>query len=65
MVFKDHIVEKMVKVVEDLNTLAMRQSGLPEIQIKQMNEQARPQLHMIQGEVYEFLFSQNIIRRDV
>jgi hypothetical protein len=65
MVYKDHIVEKMVKVVEDLNTLAMRQSGLPEIQIKQMNEQARPQLHMIQGEVYEFLFSQNIIRRDV
>ena len=65
MIFKDHIIEKMVKIVEDLNTLAMRQSGLPENQIKQMNEQARPQLYMIQGEVYEFLFSQNIIRRDL
>ena len=55
----------MVKIVENLNTLAMRQSGIPEIQIKQMNKQARPQLYMIQGEVYEFLSSQNIIRKDV
>jgi hypothetical protein len=65
MIYKDYIVEKMVEIVEDLNTSALRQSGFPEHQIKQMNDQARPQLHMIQGEVYEFLSSQNIIRKNV
>lgn len=61
---KNEVVEQMVEIAEDFNLLAIEGSGLPEEQIKQMIEQVRPQLYTIQGEIYDYLFSQGIIKQD-
>ena len=52
----------MVKIAEEFNLLAIQGSGLPEDQIKQMTEQVKPQLYAIQGEIYDYLLSQGIIK---
>lgn len=61
---KNEVVDQMVEIAEDFNLLAIEGSGLPEDQIKQMIEQVRPQLYTIQGEIYDFLLSQGIIKED-
>ncbi len=59
---KNEVVEEMVKIAEEFNLLAIQGSGLPEDQIKQMTEQVKPQLYAIQGEIYDYLLSQGIIK---
>jgi hypothetical protein len=59
---KNKVVEEMVKIAEEFNLLAIQGSGLPEDQIKQMTEQVKPQLYAIQGEIYDYLLSQGIIK---
>ena len=61
---KNEVVEKMVKIVEEFNLLAIQGAGLPEDQVAQMTEQVRPQLYTIQGEIYDALVSQGIIKED-
>jgi hypothetical protein len=61
---KNEIVEQMVEIAEDFNLLAIEGSGLPEEQIKQMIQQVRPQLYTIQGEIYDYLLAQGIIKQD-
>jgi uncharacterized protein YybS (DUF2232 family) len=61
---KNEVVEQMVKIVEELNLVAIESANLPEEQIKQMTEQVRPQLYTIQGEIYDFLLAQGIIKED-
>lgn len=59
---KNEVVEKMVGIAEEYNILAIQGSGMPEDQIKQMVDQVRPQLYEIQGEIYDYLLSQKIIK---
>jgi hypothetical protein len=42
--------------------LSIKGSGLPEAQVKQMIDQVRPQLYTIQGEIYDFLVKDGIIK---
>jgi hypothetical protein len=62
---KNEVVEKMVKIVEEFNLLAIQGSGLPEDQVAQMTEQVRPQLYTIQGEIYDALVKDGIINNGV
>lgn len=62
---KNEVVEKMVKIVEEFNLLAIQGSGLPEDQVAQMTEQVRPQLYTIQGEIYDALAKDGIISSGV
>ncbi len=59
---KNEVVEKMVGIAEEYNILAIQGSGMPEDQIKQMVDQVRPQLYEIQGEIYDYLLCQKIIK---
>ena len=52
----------MVSIAEEYNLLAIKGSGLPEDQIKQMIDQVRPQLFEIQGEIYDLLVKDGIIK---
>jgi hypothetical protein len=61
---RTEVVEQMVEIAEDFNLLAIEGAGLPEDQVKQMIEQVRPQLYTIQGEIYDYLFAQGIIKED-
>jgi hypothetical protein len=59
---KNQVVEKMVSIAEEFNMLAINGSGLPEDQAKQMIDQVRPQLYAIQGEIYDVLVQDGIIK---
>jgi hypothetical protein len=59
---KNDVVQEMVEIAERFNLLALEGSGLPEDQIKQMTEQVKPQLYAIQGEIYDHLASQGILK---
>jgi hypothetical protein len=59
---KKEVVQKMVSIAEEFNLLAIEGSGLPEEQIKQMTDQVRPQLYEIQGEIYDQLVKDGIIK---
>ena len=59
---KNQVVEKMVSIAEEFNMLAINGSGLPEDQAKQMIDQVRPQLYAIQGEIYDALVQDGIIK---
>jgi hypothetical protein len=59
---KKEVVQKMVSIAEEFNLLAIEGSGLPEDQIKQMTDQVRPQLYEIQGEIYDQLVKDGIIK---
>jgi hypothetical protein len=59
---KNKVVEKMVAIAEEYNILAIQGAGMPEDQIEQMINQVRPQLYTIQGEIYDYLLSQGIIK---
>jgi hypothetical protein len=59
---KNEVVQKMVSIAEEFNVLAIQGSGLPEDQIKQMINQVRPQLYEIQGEIYDQLVKDGIIK---
>jgi len=59
---KNQVVEKMVSIAEEFNMLAINGSGLPEDQVKQMIDQVRPQLYAIQGEIYDVLVQDGIIK---
>lgn len=61
---KNEIIQAMVEIAEEFNLQAVSQSGLPKDQVEQMVEQVRPQLYMIQGEIYNFLFDKGIIRQE-
>jgi len=61
---KNEVVAQMVEIAEDFNLLAIEGSGMPEDQINQMIEQVRPQLYTIQGEIYDFLLAQGIIKEE-
>lgn len=61
---KNEVVEEMVKIAEAFNLLAIQGAGLPEDQIKEMIDQVKPQLYTIQGEIYDFLLAQGIIKED-
>jgi type III secretion system FlhB-like substrate exporter len=61
---KSEIVDQMVEIAEDFNLLAIEGAGLPEEQVKQMIDQVRPQLYAVQGEIYDFLLAQGIIKED-
>jgi uncharacterized protein YktB (UPF0637 family) len=61
---KNEVVAQMVEIAEDFNLLAIEGSGMPEDQMNQMIEQVRPQLYTIQGEIYDFLLAQGIIKED-
>jgi hypothetical protein len=60
---KNQVVEKMVSIAEEYNLLAIQGSGLPGDQIKQMTDQVRPQLYEIQGEIYDTLVKDGIIKQ--
>jgi hypothetical protein len=59
---RDEIVTKMVEIAEAFNLQAMEGSGLSEEQIKQMVDQVRPQLYTIQGEIYDTLVEDGVIK---
>jgi hypothetical protein len=59
---KNQVVEKMVSIAEEFNMLAINGSGLPEDQARQMIDQVRPQLYAIQGEIYDVLVQDGIIK---
>jgi hypothetical protein len=59
---KNQVVQKMVSIAEEFNMLAINGSGLPEDQAKQMIDQVRPQLYAIQGEIYDTLVKDGIIK---
>jgi cell division septum initiation protein DivIVA len=59
---KNEVVQKMVSIAEEFNVLAIQGSGLPEDQVKQMIDQVRPQLYTIQGEIYDVLVKDGIIK---
>jgi hypothetical protein len=59
---KSEVVDKMVKIAEEYNLLAIQGAGLPEAQIKQMTDQVRPQLYEIQNEIYDTLVKDGIIQ---
>jgi hypothetical protein len=59
---KNEVVQKMVSIVEEFNLLSIKGSGLPESQVKQMTDQVRPQLYAIQGEIYDVLVKDGIIK---
>jgi hypothetical protein len=59
---KNQVVEKMVSIAEEFNLLSIQGSGMPEDQIKQMVDQVRPQLYTIQGEIYDQLVKDGIIK---
>jgi hypothetical protein len=59
---KNEVVEKMVKIAEEYNLLAIQGSGMPEDQIRQMVDQVRPQLYEIQGEIYDTLVKDGLIK---
>jgi hypothetical protein len=61
---KNEVVDQMVEIAEDFNLLAIEGAGLPEEQVKQMIDQVRPQLYAVQGEIYDFLLAQGIIKED-
>jgi uncharacterized protein YktB (UPF0637 family) len=61
---KNEVVAQMVEIAEDFNLLAIEGSGMPEDQIKEMIDQVRPQLYAIQGEIYDFLLAQGIIKEE-
>jgi hypothetical protein len=60
---KNEIIERMVKVAEEHNLIAMQGAGLPEDQIKQMVEQVRSQLYTIQSDIYDVLVAEGIIKK--
>jgi hypothetical protein len=59
---KNEVVQKMVSIAEEFNVLSIKGSGLPEAQVKQMIDQVRPQLYTIQGEIYDVLVKDGIIK---
>jgi hypothetical protein len=59
---KSEVVDKMVKIAEEYNLLAIQGAGLPEAQIKQMIDQVRPQLYEIQNEIYDTLVKDGLIK---
>jgi hypothetical protein len=59
---KSEVVDKMVKIAEEYNLLAIQGSGLPADQIKQMTDQVRPQLYEIQSEIYDTLVKDGLIK---
>lgn len=59
---RDEAVTKMVEIAEAFNLQAMEGSGLSEEQIKQMVDQVRPQLYTIQGEIYDTLVEDGVIK---
>jgi hypothetical protein len=61
---KNEVIQTMVEIAEEFNLQAMGQAGLPEDQIKQMVEQVRPQLYAIQGEIYNFLSDNGVIKQE-
>jgi hypothetical protein len=60
---KKEVVQKMVAIAEEFNRLAIEGSNLPEAQVKQMIDQVRPQLYDIQGEIYDTLVKDGIIKQ--
>lgn len=59
---KSEIVERMVKIAEEHNLMAMRGAGLPEDQIEQMIDQVKPQIYTIQSDIYEVLVAEGVIK---
>jgi CO dehydrogenase/acetyl-CoA synthase epsilon subunit len=62
---KNAVIEKMVKIAEEFNLLAISGAGLPEDQVEQMMEQTRPQLYAIQSEIYNTLVKDGIINNGI
>lgn len=62
---KNAVIEKMVKIAEEFNLLAISGAGLPEDQVEQMMEQTRPQLYAIQSEIYNTLVKDGIINSGI
>jgi hypothetical protein len=59
---KNEVVEKMVRIAEEYNILAMQGSNMPEDQIEQMVDQVRPQLYTIQSDIYDLLVKDGLIK---
>ena len=59
---KSEVVDKMVKIAEEYNLLAIQGAGLPEDQVNQMIDQVRPQLYEIQSEIYDTLVKDGLIK---
>lgn len=59
---KTEVIQKMVEIAEEFNLQAIKNADLPESQVQQMIEQVRPQLYTIQGEIYEALVKDGVIK---
>jgi hypothetical protein len=59
---KNEVVEKMVRIAEEYNILAMQGSNMQEDQIEQMVDQVRPQLYTIQSDIYDLLVKDGLIK---
>lgn len=62
---KNEVIEKMVKIAEEFNLLAIQGAGLPDEQVEQMMRQTRPQLYEIQGEIYNTLVKDGVINNGI